>query len=745
MRLIIAALLSVSTILIYAQQSQIQLLDTTDGLPIIGASFKHGDQNGVSDENGIIRFNLIPEKSVKISHVTYGTWELTAEKLAKLIQKGLSFRQASSVNLYPLTIIGVKSGTPDDRLDLGFQERMEHDGASILNQIPAFNSIRKSGNYGFDPVFRGFKYDQLNVVLNGAQSATAACPNRMDPPTSQMAPNMIDRLEVLKGPYALRYGTGFGATLNFIPSNLRFTDEFDIYGRVSSGYFSNGNVRRGESQLGFTSSKFDISFFGAWSEGDNYLTGNGVETPAAFRRGSFGTNIGFKLNAHQQIRLSATYNRARDVDFASLPMDLRKDDTWMINARHDIHFENKNLKSWNSTVFGSFVDHKMDNLLKELNPRMMNASTIALTYNYGGRTEGIWHFNKNHVFIGADVRVEGADGTRTREFLMGPMAGNLFLDNVWQQGQITKSGVFSEFHINASKVSYILSGRMELNQASITDPSEEFQLVHPNATVTHVNPSWSFGILRPYGEKINLGLWMGRAQRSGGLSERFINFFPIGQDPYEMVGNPDLKPEVNNQVDLTFDWKGDKAALSVDVFGTYLQDYISSVIDPFLSPRLPNSPGVRNFINIGEAMKTGVEISVKQSLTSQLKHQLDMAFTYAQDLERNEPLPETPPMDVRYSILGSFVKDKLSPEVSLRTVAAQQRISQEFGEMTTPGFSLIDVKLGYAISNNIKVQGGVLNLLDENYYEHLSRSISGTTGRIYAPGRNYFLNANWMF
>ena len=41
------------------------------------------------------------------------------------------------------------------------------------------------------------KYDQLNIVLNGAQCATAACPNRMDPPTSQLAPNTIEKVEIV--------------------------------------------------------------------------------------------------------------------------------------------------------------------------------------------------------------------------------------------------------------------------------------------------------------------------------------------------------------------------------------------------------------------------------------------------------------------------------------------------------------------------------------------------------------------
>ena len=102
----------------------------------------------------------------------------------------------------------------------------------------------------FDPVLRGFKYDQINVVYDGGQSATAACPNLMDPFTSQMPPNMIRRIEILTGPHALRYGCSFGATINFIPVSPRFSDEHRVYGRISGGYESNGNVIRSEGDLG---------------------------------------------------------------------------------------------------------------------------------------------------------------------------------------------------------------------------------------------------------------------------------------------------------------------------------------------------------------------------------------------------------------------------------------------------------------------------------------------------------------
>lgn len=740
--------LSFTNLLAQSEQNQIRLLDLETAMPIVEVTFKYGSQTGISDNKGVISFRYDEEKNMTLSHINYGSWIIDASALLKAIEQEVYYRKSLTMNLYPVTVIGVKiqNEQPDESLKIKYSDRMEHDGAQILNQLPAFNSIRKGGNYGFDPVFRGFKYDQLNVVLNGAQSATAACPNRMDPPTSQMAPNMMDRIEVLKGPYALRYGTGFGATINFIPAKLRFTSEPDIYGRLSTGYESNGDILRGEGQVGFSGEKHDISLFGSWSQGNDYKAGNGETVQADFQRGSFGADLGFKIASNQQIRISALYNRARDADFPALPMDLREDDTWLFNARHDIQLNRDKLQSWNTTLFGSFVDHLMDNLLKPLDPRMLNASTTAKTYNFGGRTEGIWRLKKGALYAGADLRIEGAEGIRVREFLMGPNAGNTFEDNAWQDGRIGKTGVFAEYQIKGASLDYILSGRLEINNADINDPSEEFTQIYSETSVTQLNPGLSLGILKDFGTSINTGLWLGRVQRSGSLTERFINYFPVGQDPFEMLGNPQLDPEVNNQMDVTFKWMpSERTAISIDVFISYLQDYISSIIDPNLDPRLPMSPGVRQYINIDNAFKTGFEISWSQRLFAGLQHQLGIAYTYGQDLERDEPLPQIAPLDLRYSIFGSYLDNKLLPELMFRYVSEQSRVSNEFGETATPSFALLDIKIGYNISDKLTINSGVNNVLDENYYEHLNRSVRGTNDPIFAPGRNLFVNLNFTF
>ncbi len=726
---------------------QIKLLDADDTQAIIGAKFSYGDQQGLSDENGVITFQSSGEDTMTISHLSYGTWKWDHQKLKQVVERQVFYCQSVSVHLYPVTIIAVKyqDHRPDQLVAIDHQDRMEHDAAAILNQTPAFTSIRKSGAYGFEPVFRGYKYDQLNIVLNGAQGATAACPNRMDPPTSQMAPNMMDRIEILKGPHALRYGTGVGATINFIPSKLRYTHEPNLYGRISGGYEGNGNVYRTEGQIGVSNNSYDLSFFGSWSTGSDYKTGDDKPVEADFTRGSFGTNLGLKLSNRQQLRVSAIYNMARDVDFPALPMDLRKDDTWLVNAHHDIQINRGSLESWNTTVFGSFVDHLMDNLLKPLDPRMMNASTAAQTYHHGGRTEGTWQFASSKFYGGMDLRIEGAKGIRERTFLMGPKAGNTVEDNAWQNGRITKTGLFGEYHLTANRLHYLFSGRLELNNANVSDPGEKFLQVNPKTEINQLNPSFSIGAQKTMAKHWTTGIWLGRAQRSGSLTERYINYFPVGQDPYEMLGNPLLSPEVNNQMDVTLEWKTQRSAINIDVFGSYLQNYISSVIDTSLSPVLPTSPGVRQYVNIDKALKTGFELSWTQRLPLNLHQQIAVAYTYAQDLELDEPLPEISPMDVRYVLSGNHLKGKLIPEIAFRYVMEQSRISEEFGETATPSFALLDVKVRYNITNDFRVNAGINNLLDKNYYEHLNRSLRGTQDPIYAPGRNAFINMSFNF
>ncbi len=647
-----------------------------------------------------------------------------------------------TLKIHPLTIISLHPQTDQvESFELDYQDKMAHDAGDLLNQIAAISTIRKSGGYGFDPVFRGFKYEQLNLVLNGAQTASAACPNRMDPPTSQMSPNMIQKIEILKGPYALRFGNAFGGTINFISSSPSFTEKNEGYGRFSGRYDSNGNILRTEALAGVRTERVNLGIYASWSEGGDYKSADQSLIQADFLRGSFGTSLGVKLREQQLLQLSATRNLARDTEFASLPMDLRSDDTWMFSATHELYPINRELKSWKTTLYGSMVDHQMDNLQKLLETRTVNAVTDASTLNYGLRTEGAWRFNHSRLYTGLDFRSEGAEGFRTREFLMGPNAGNEVIDNVWQGGKIQKAGIFAEYQVQAGNNRLVFSGRLNMNHSALTDPDPGFRDLYPDNRSSQLNPALSLGLRKQVTKKMNLGMWLGRVQRSGSLTERYINYFPVGVDPYEMLGNPLLDPEINYEADLIFQWKSGRTNLQMDLFAAYIQDLISSHIDSGLDPRIPNSPGVRRFSNIDRAFKTGFEAGWNQLWPAGLQHQVSIAYTHGVDLEREDPLPEIAPLDLRFHLYGTYFSQRLKPYITFRYVMEQARISKEFGENVTPSFALADLGLSFQFRKEIRMKGGIQNLFNALYYEHLSRSVRDAASTpIYAPGRCFFLS-----
>ena len=136
----------------------------------------------------------------------------------------------------------------------------------------------------------------------------------------------------------------------------------------------------------------------------------------------------------------------------------------------------------------------------------------------------------------------------------------------------------------------------------------------------------------------------------------------------------------------------------------------------------------------------GFEVNWIQKFNRYLSHDLSMVYTFGQDKVADEPLPEIPPFEFRYRLLGNFDKDKVQPEIMFRYAAKQDRIATSYGETKSPAFSLIDAKVSWHLKSMLTATGGVQNLFDVAYYEHLARSVRGVDTRpIYSPGRSFYL------
>ena len=740
MRYVIPVLVLTCTmgITVYSQEKSLKIVDELSGQPVSDVHFNYSGKSGFSNVSGEIIIDFSDVKPLQLSHIRYGKITVSSKELKTAFENGILKLKLNENLLMPVTVVKVHQSAGETSLySVDLKDKLEHDASQLLDEIPSISTIRKSGSYGFDPVLRGFKYDQLNLVIDGVQTASAACPNRMDPASSQIPVNMVSEVEILKGPHSFRYGNVFGGTINFKSSEPRFSNNLKPFGRVGTSFETNGNIFRTEGVGGFSSKQIDLSLFGSLSQGNDYTDGSDTLVQADFNRLNWGGKLGFKLGEKQKLGILISNNRAHDVDFVTLPMDLRNDNTWLASANHSMVFYNKKLSSWKTAFYYTEVNHLMDNLSKDSSPRTVDAVSDAATMNYGGRSELRFDFKKGPFFTGIDYRFESADGFRTRDILMGPLAGKTMIDNIWQDAQIQRGGVFGEMHFAAGALDLSFSGRLDLNKATANNPDAAFLALYPDVNSEFVNPSFSVGGTQKVGKKSSVGLWLGTAQRSPGISERYINFFPVGLDPYEMVGNPQLKPETNNQADLVFKYQSNTTLVSFNLYSSFLRNYISSEIDKSLKPKMSTSPGVRRFTNIDKAMIFGFEAGWEQQLFSFLKHDFQLVYTYGIDQVLEEPLPEIPPFELNYRLMGNFAGGKILPEIQFRQVFEQNRISESYGETKTPAFNVVNLKCNWIITGILTVSGGMQNLFDTAYYEHLARK-TPLKRPVYSPGRSFY-------
>lgn len=654
-----------------------------------------------------------------------------------------NFNDSTAETLSPVSVYALKGKPTHRSIKLTHADWVKHDAGEVLLQIPGFSSIRKSGDFGFDPVFRGFKWEQVSILNDGGLTAHAACPNRMDPPSSQVMINQVEKIEVIKGPHNFRFGPATGAVVNFKTADPVFSSQKEIFGRINIGGESNGNIFRTEGQLGMRGKNIQVSLAGSYSNGQDYRDGSGTIIPAVFNRGAINLNAAYQVKQNQVASVNITRNFARNTSFPTLMMDLLSDDTWMIQGKYQVKSANRWYSQWNTQVFTSFVDHQMGNGLRPASATMLS-HVFSNTQTSGGRTEFQIKRNNQTIYLGADLKYEYANGNRTRTMITGMMAGKTFTDTLWQKASLLHTGFFGHFDKTIGKYEFTLSSRIDLVHAKPKAVSAKYAGTNTDLETVDLNPSISAGINRIFSRSFQAGLWLGRGVRSASITEKFINFLPVGLDAYEVVGNAQLRPEVNTQLDLILAYKNQYTSVQLTLFTSSVQNFISSVVDPTLKPVVSTAPGVRKFINISTARLSGFEFHWNQQAGNRIRNEFTATYTQGQNRELDQPLPEINPFEIRNKLQAELYKNRITGYISLRHSFEQNRVSAAFSEKTTAAFTVTDLGLNIKPAAKLQFTLAVQNLFNITYKEHLSRYISSTLP-LNSPGRNLVIMGVYHF
>ncbi len=626
----------------------------------------------------------------------------------------------------------------------------------LFGDVPGMNLVKR-GNYATEPVLRGFKYDRLNIQYDGAAKIVHACPNHMDPITSHVIPEEIEKIEIIKGPFDVRYGATLGGIINLVtarPARLNT----GLHGNVSLGYGTNGSNLSTTGSISYVDKKYDAMLDVSYRDYGDYDDGNGDLVPAAFETKDVAFKLGFNPSAKQRIQANYRYSGTFDIAHPGLPMDSPHDIGQMAGLDYSYRNASSVFSKFTAKTYYSYVDHLMTNENRP-NFKVVDASTPVFATSFGGKLEAVLTPNKKMFwYLGTDLTNTNRTGSRTRLLKRNPKnpmiifdPAKVFVDSVWGNSTISDMGVYAQGKFYVTPKLEIQSGiRVDFVTGDIAEPAIELTNYYGEIKTQHdANISGNVTASYLVAPLTRLKLSLGRGTRSGGMIERYINHFSVGSDAYELFGNPNLLPETNHQVELALAGKINNFRYGVSGFYALLDNYIEAVVDtnikrkftPWLEPKY-----VKRFVNFDQARQNGFEMYLGYTFAKHWVVNADMAYTKGEIVASGDPLPQIAPLESNISF--GYKSKAYWATANYRIVSEQTEVSKAFGEVASPSFEVIDLNVGAVLFNNLTLGLTVNNLLDEAYYEHLNFRYKNTKtnkGFILEQGRNFALFAKYKF
>jgi len=732
-------------------QKQIEgkVINSHTGFELPDAHILVIDQNIMTstDELGYFFLNVDSSEQMvqlRISSVGFRTLEIQVDMndvpSLLLIEMEQVTRQ-----LQPVTVLAHRiKQDPSVREDVSQVVFKPIDSGAFLRNAPNVSGVRRGG-FGLDPVIRGNSASRLNIRVDGLTSSAAACPNRMDPPTAHIRLSDIERVEIHHGPHALEFGPSFGGTVNFIKQKPGEFTGSNVQGDIRTGIETNTGHQIADTRLMIRNNRLSAILSGGLSSASDYKSGSGTAVGASFASYDYGLDLGYRLTESQYVRAGWSQSFVRDADFPALPMDMDVDDTYKASVGYSWEPDFSTLRSVSIDAYYTFVDHQMSNRNRETF-QMRDAVALAETQSQGIRAQARGFLNSGTWNITGNIDHQEIDGTRFVDFKMGPRAGDSMQYNLWQDAYTTNFGLYAGGDYFRDAWTLKFGTRVDYNRADARNPAPRFQ--NRDLSSSYLNVSISAGLSRSLSENTAISLFAGRGVRSPDVTERFINFLAIGRNPLEFAGNPDLKPEANHQADLIFDSRISNLQLTLNGFVGFVTDYVSAELAPEIDPIGMNAPGVREFRNRGNVLKTGFETTVNYELSSRFTLKWMSSYIYSEYTDSGDAVAEIPPFEQSFIIQG-LLANRFTPNLRVRQVSAQGRIDESFGEQRTSAFWLMDIHSGATLWNGFELTAGVRNFFDTNYEEHLNRNFNpefdGDRAKLFEPGRRIFVELSYNF
>ena len=653
--------------------------------------------------------------------------------------------------------------------DREVREANPKDVGELLRELDGVDAVRR-GPLGLDPVVRGLRETEVGTYLDGTRLMPAG-PARMDSPLTHLDPSAVRSVEVVKGPYALTWGAGNLSAIRVETQALPTTDTRPR-GTFAAGYDSNLNASETSLNVYGRSGAVAYSVDGAWRQGDDYTAGANDTLPDASLTipGEFDSweargKLAFSLSDAATLTLAGGYQDQGPIDYPGRLLTAESFKAPNFWAGFD-WLGTGTVRSVEAKAYLNRVEHEMTNRDKPTaldNPMRTPPFALDIFVDteitvLGGNLKadlnlgGPWSGE-----IGGDVYSANRDATRFIRRQSTGMELPFSPTNMWPDATITDVGTFGRLAWREGALSVSGTARLDFVWAGASHAKvDDFFRINAGSdlSATETNVSGAITASLDVHADWVVALGVGSAVRTADATERYSDRIPATKAQFaaEFMGDPQLKPERSTQIDLWTDGHYENFHVHLGGFYRKMSDYITieptalAVELPLTLALAPGQPVFR-YIN-GEATFYGADASASVGVTDEVTLSATGSYLYGQDDELDEPAIGVAPVRGTLGLRYEEPMGRFYVEANGTAVAEQDRVSTSRNEAITPGYQTVDLRAGVGLPGGLTLRGGVLNVFDEYFWDHLNaRNPFGQPAPtpVAEPGRVIFVDLALSF
>jgi len=725
----------------------------------------------ITDFAGKFSFSQsVDQLYVAISHIGFATREnvLITEGADNLIEL-----TPSDSKLNPIVITAHRfqreSFKVSQPITVFYSDEIESKGyttvTGIISNAPGVD-VNDAGPFRARPVIRSMFGSRTLVLVDGERlNDHREIVDFAGVSMSLVDVNEIERVEVLKGPSSVLYGSdAMGGVINIITKDYEFTPVTSPFIRYSSSYSTADEQSSNRIDFGVESQKYafsagllyreasnDFSPPDGWqtadprydvyrpefydslnaARGTNWSTERLVNSRA--RINNYDLGLAIKLSDKHRLDFDAGAFRASDIGFAGVPNAATPILFFWPNHDRDNFsvsysgrgFEGKlaklDAKVYYQKISKEFFTDFYDWIVQPAGPGTITPLTVFSTtevQKYGLNLQGLYQAaNRSLITLGMDAWREEIDGGVTSLALFDGLGPFPFVDtsvtasvprNRWDAIGFFASG---EFGINTALLT--VGARFDKFWLSTDETPgyvDDLDSLLPADDDTYNSVNGSIGLVVPVSKTINAIANIGTAYRVPNAVERFFFGRASGN---KTRPNPDIRPERSVSYDLGFKSAHEKVAYSLVGFYSDYTNFTQLV--RFDTDPITFEPLWR-YENVDDVSIYGVEVAVNGNFSSGVYTGFAFSYQHGNNNADDEPIFVSP---VKTSLKLGYRPNgkKYYGEINLHRAEDQNRVAtiSTLDDIPTKGYTLVNTTFGTRIWTGLKLSLNVNNLFDEVY------------------------------